>query len=397
MPPSPLRAPAAALVLALVAGPAFAQFGPQGPPAVGVVTAERRPITETTEFVGRIEATDRVNIRARVTGFIQEIAFREGQEVTRGQVLYRLERPPFEAEVARQQASIASAEASLANARIALDRARDLLRTPAGTQVRVDDATANERTAAAQLLGAQAALRSSQINLDYTEINAPIAGRIGRTNFTEGNVVGLDSGALATIVSQDPMRVAFPISARQGGELRTRFAGRGGTEAVRVRIRFSDGTVYPEPGRIVFIDPSVDRNTDTLLVRALIPNPLRQSGASPEVGDRPLVDGMFVSVLMEGAEPVQAIAIPRAAVLQDQQGSYVFIVDAEGKAQRRNVTLGRGPAGTAVIEQGLEGGERVVAEGVQRVRPGQPVNAAPVGAPPPAPGPGGGPAGAGRG
>ncbi|MBR0647358.1 efflux RND transporter periplasmic adaptor subunit [Plastoroseomonas hellenica] len=387
MPPTPLRAPAAALAFVLAAGPALAQFGPQGPPAVGIVTADRRPITETTEFVGRIESTDRVGLRARVSGFIQEIAFREGQEVEQGQVLYRLERAPFEAEVARQQASIASAQATLTNARISLDRARDLLRTPAGTQARVDDAVAAERTGAAQLLGAQAALRAAQINLDYTEIAAPIAGRIGRTNFTLGNVVGLDSGALATIVSQDPMRVAFPISARQAGELRTRFEARGGADAVRVRVRFSDGTMYPEPGRVVFIDPSVDRNTDTLLVRALIPNPLRQAGSnSPEVGDRPLVDGQFVSVLMEGAEPVQAIAIPRAAVLQDQQGSYVFILDAENKAQRRNVTLGRGPADTAVIERGLEGGERVVAEGVQRVRPGQPVNPAPVSAPPPTPG-----------
>jgi membrane fusion protein (multidrug efflux system) len=248
MPSPPLRAPAAALALILAAGPALAQFGPQGPPAVGIVTADRHPITETTEFVGRIEATDRVNLRARVTGFIQEIAFREGQEVQQGQVLFRLERPPFEAEVARQQALIASAEATLANARLTLDRARDLLRTPAGTQVRVDDAVAAERTGAAQLLGAQAGLRVAQINLDYTEITAPIAGRIGRTNFTMGNVVGPDSGTLASIVSQDPMRVAFPISARQAGELRTRFASRGGADAIRVRVRFSDGTIYPQAG-----------------------------------------------------------------------------------------------------------------------------------------------------
>lgn len=328
-------------------------------------------------------------IRARVSGFIEEIAFREGQEVSRGQVLYRLERAPFEAELERQQASVASAQATLVNTRSSLERARELVRTSTGTQSRLDDAVAAERTGNAQLLSAQAGLRVAQISLDYTVITAPVDGRIGRTTFTEGNVVGLDAGALATIVSQDPMRVAFAISQRQARELRTRFEGRGGTDAVRVRVRLTDGTVYPQEGRIVFVDPSVDRNTDTQLVRALMPNPAREvNGQRSEVGIRELVDGQFVSVMVEGAEPIQAIAVPRTAVLQDQQGSYVFILDAENKAQRRNITLGRSPGNTAVVEQGLEGGERVVAEGVQRVRPGQPVNPAPISAPPPTPRPG---------
>ncbi|MBR0654936.1 efflux RND transporter periplasmic adaptor subunit [Plastoroseomonas arctica] len=385
----PLAATGAAILLLATLGDAAAQFGPQGPPAVGIVTADRRPITETSEFVGRIEAIERVVIRARVSGFIQEITFREGQEVQRGQVLYRLERAPFEAELERQQATIASAQANLVNTRISLDRARELVRTATGTQSRLDDAIAAERTGNAQLLSANAGLRAAQINLDYTVITAPVSGRIGRTNYTEGNVVGLDAGALATIVSQDPMRVAFAISQRQARELRNRFEGRGGPDAVRVRVRLTDGTVFPQVGRVVFIDTSVDRNTDTLLVRALIPNPAREvNGQRPDVGDRELVDGQFVSVMVEGAEPIQAIAVPRTAVLQDQQGSYVFILDGENKAQRRNVTLGRSPGNTAVVEQGLEGGERVVAEGVQRVRPGQPVNPSPMSAPPPAPPPG---------
>lgn len=389
MPRFPSAAAGAALFLLAGIGQAAAQFGPQGPPAVGIVTADRRPITETSEFVGRIEAVERVAIRARVSGFIEEIAFREGQEVTRGQVLYRLERAPFEAELERQQAAVASAQATLVNTRASLERARELVRTSTGTQSRLDDAVAAERTGNAQLLSAQAGLRVAQISLDYTVIAAPVDGRIGRTTYTEGNVVGLDAGALATIVSQDPMRVAFAISQRQARELRNRFEGRGGPDAVRVRLRLTDGTMYPQDGRIVFIDPSVDRSTDTQLVRALIPNPAREvNGQRPEVGDRELVDGQFVSVIVEGSEPIQAIAVPRTAVLQDQQGSYVFILDAENKAQRRNITLGRSPGNTAVVEQGLEGGERVVAEGVQRVRPGQPVNPAPMSAPPPAPRPG---------
>ncbi|MES2710107.1 MAG: efflux RND transporter periplasmic adaptor subunit, partial [Pseudomonadota bacterium] len=193
----PRAAVGAAMFLIIATGQALAQFGPQGPPAVGIVTADRRPITETSEFVGRIEAIERVAIRARVSGFIQEIAFREGQEVQRGQVLYRLERAPFEAELERQQASVASAQATLINTRISLDRARELVRTSTGTQSRLDDAIAAERTGNAQLLSAQAGLRVAQISLDYTVITAPVNGRIGRTMFTEGNVVGPDAGTLA--------------------------------------------------------------------------------------------------------------------------------------------------------------------------------------------------------
>ena len=383
-----LRLLAAAALLLAATLPAAAQFGPQGPPAVGVLTAERRPVTESAEFVGRVEATDRVNIRARVTGFLQERVFREGEEVQAGDILYRIERPPFEAEVQRQRASVAAAEANLANARIGLERARDLLRTSAGTQARVDDAVAAERSAAAQLLGAQAALRTSEINLSYTVIAAPITGQIGRSNFAVGNVVGPDAGILATIVSQDPMRVAFAVSQRTALELRNRFEARGGTaEAVRVRIRLTDGRVYPQTGRIEFIDNQIDRNTDTVLIRALIPNPERRVNGQPAaMGGRDLVDGQFVTVYVEGAEPVLAIGIPRAAVLQDQQGSYVFVLDAENRAHRRNIRLGRSLVETAIVEDGLQGGETVVVEGIQRVRPGQPVNPAPASAPPPRPG-----------
>lgn len=376
---------AATLALALAAAPAAAQFGPQGPPAVGVTPAERRAVTETNEFIGRVEAVNRVDVRARVTGFLEAQLFREGQEVHAGDVLYRLERPPFEAEAARSQAQVAAAEAELTNARIALNRARQLVASQAGTQARVDDAQAAERSAAAQLLGAQAQLRATQINLGYTEITSPIDGKIGRSTYSVGNTVSPQSQPLATIVSQDPMRIAFPVSLRIAGELRERYATRGGAEAVRVRIRLPSGRLYEHPGRIDFIDTQVDRNTDTILVRALIPNPPMAPGSA----DRPLIDGMFVSVLLEGAEPIQAIVVPRAAVVQDQGGFFVFVVDGENRAVRRPVRLGRGTAELAVVESGLEPGERVITEGVQRVRPNQPVNAAPAGQP--AAGPPGGP------
>ncbi|MGG5817477.1 efflux RND transporter periplasmic adaptor subunit [Falsiroseomonas sp. HW251] len=378
-----LRAALAALLLLTVssAGPALAQPGPQGPPAVGVITAQRQPVTESTEFIGRVEAIDRVDLRARITGFVNERLFREGQEVTQGQPLYRLERAPVEADLARAQAQVASAEASLTNANINLERARDLVRTAAGTQARVDDATAQQRTAQAQLLAAQAQARVAQINLGYVDIAAPFAGKIGRSNFSPGAVVGPDSGPLATIVSQDPMRVAFPVSLRAGLELRDRFAERGGVQAVQVRIRLANNQVFSETGRIEFIDTSVSRDTDTLLVRARISNPPLPVAGGTGDPERQLIDGMFVNVFVEGVSPVQAVVIPRAAVLQDQQGNYVFLVGAQNRAERRGVNLGRTIGDQVVIEGGLQGGETLITEGVQRVRPGQPVNPAPA-APP---------------
>jgi membrane fusion protein (multidrug efflux system) len=376
--------PVAAILAACLFLPAAAQaqFGPAGPPPVGVLTTAMRPVTESTDFVGRVEAVDRVELVARVTGFLQERLFQEGQEVTVGQVLFRMERAPFEAEVARAQAQVAAAEAELTNANITLARARDLLRSAAGAQVRVDDATAAQRGAQATLLSAQAQLRVAQINLGYTAITAPVAGKIGRSTFSVGAVVGPTSGAMATIVSQDPMRVSFPVSLRTGSELRDRYVSRGGAQAVRVRITLPSGGAYAEAGRIDFIDPQVDRNTDTLLIRALIPNPpLPQNAGTPGTVDRALIDGMFVTTAVEGAEPVQAVVIPRAAVLQDQQGTYVFIVEAENRATRRNIRLGRSLADQVIVESGLRAGETLIAEGVQRVRPGQPVQPAPAGGP----------------
>jgi membrane fusion protein (multidrug efflux system) len=387
-----LRLAPVLLALLLALQPAQAQFGPQGPPAVGVMTAERRPVTESTEFTGRIEAVNRVEIRARVTGFLQERLFREGQEVKAGDVLFRIERAPFEARLEQARANVASAQATLENARVALQRARELRQTGAGTQVALDNAQAQERTAAAGVLGAQAQVRVAEIDLGYTEIASPIDGKIGRATLTPGNVVSPTlTDPLATIVSQDPMRVVFTVSSRAAVELRNRYEPRGGAAAVVVRVRMTDGRVYPQAGRIEFIDTQVDRNTDSLLIRALIPNPHRDSVRPGTPGDRELIDGQFVTVFVEGAEPVQAIVIPRAAVLQDQGGNYVLVVAAEGnQAQRRPVRLGATIGDQVVIEEGLQGGETVISEGLQRVRPGQPVNPAPAGQPTRPAGAGGG-------
>jgi membrane fusion protein (multidrug efflux system) len=378
-------------LLVLPALPGRAQPGPAGPPAVGVIEARRQPVTEFSEFIGRVESIARVDIRARVTGFLEQRAFREGSEVEEGALLYRLERAPFEAQLEQARAQLASAEAQLANARVTLVRARELRATGAGTQVALDNAQAQERVAAAALLGAEAQVRVADINLGYTEISSPIAGAIGRSTFTPGNVVSPTGEALATVISQDPMRVAFTVPARTAQELRSRFQDRGGMQAMVVRIRFSDGTTYGQPGRIDFVDPSVNRDTDSILMRASVPNPVRAGMTTAEPGSRTLLDGLFVTVLLEGADPVQAITIPRAAVAQDQQGFFVFVLDAEQRAMRRNIRLGRSTPDTAVVEDGLNDGDRVVVEGVQRVRPGQPVNPGPAGAPPRPTGPAGRP------
>lgn len=366
------------VALLLVGSVVLAQPGPGGPPAVGVVAAERRAVTQVNEFVGRVDAVDRVELRARVTGFLQERTFREGEDVARGAVLFRLERAPFEAELARQEANVAAAEAELINASLQLARARNLLATNAGTQSRVDDATAQQRAAQAQVLGAQAALRVARINLDYTVITAPVDGRVGRAAITPGNVVGPERGVLATLVSQDPMQVTFPIAVRVATELRNRYENQGGAAAVNVRLRLPDGSTYREVGQLDFVNTQVDRSTDTLLLRATIPNPIRAQRRQGEAGDRELIDGMFVTVVLEGIEPVQATVIPRQAVLQDQQGPYVFVVDAQGRAQQRRIRLGQSTPQVAAIEDGLQPGENVIVEGIQRVRAGQPVQAGPV-------------------
>lgn len=366
------------LAVLLWAAPALAQ-GPAGPPAVGVVTVEPTTITESSEFVGRIQAIQRVALNARVTAFLEQRLFTEGTEVHAGDLLYKLEQSPFAADVANKEAAVADASARLTNATIQLNRAQKLLGTPAGQQSTVDDALAAQRSQAAQLAGAQAALRQSRINLEYTEIRAPIDGEISRTSITPGNVVSPSSGPLATIVSQDPMYVTFPVAARLLNELRKRYAGRGGLNAVQVRLKLPDGTPYDQSGKIDYVDPVVSPTTDTILVRAVIANPVI---GTPEPGrrvDRTLVDGAFVTVLVEGIQPVTALGIPRAAVLADQSGSYVFVVGAGNKVERRPIQLGQSTPTLAVITSGLKQGESVILEGLQRAKPGIMVNPGPVG------------------
>jgi membrane fusion protein (multidrug efflux system) len=375
----------AAIALLSCTAPAIAQFGPAGPPAVGVVTVREQPMVQSSEFVGRVQATDQVALVARVTAFIEARLFKEGSEVARGDLLYRLERAPFEADVAAKQAAVAQTQALLKNAQIQLGRAKSLIGSPAGLVSAVDTAEANQASIAAQLQANQAQLQAALINLGYTEIRAPIAGKIGRTSLAVGNVVTPSSGPLATIVSQDPMYVVFPVSVRAALELRDRYADAGGFAAVQVRLRLADGKLYDQIGKLDYADPSVAQGTDTLTLRASIANPLLPGAAAGAPGNRALLDGEFVTVLLQGVKPVTALAIPRAAVLSDQRGSYVYVVGAGNKVEQRRIELGQSTPALAMVTEGLKAGEHVVADGIQRVRPGIVVNPAPI-ADPAAPG-----------
>jgi membrane fusion protein, multidrug efflux system len=356
----------------VLASSATAQTAASGPPTVGIVTVGTKSITETTELNGRVQALGHVDLSARVTGFLDERLFVEGAEVKKGDLLFRLERAPFEADVEAKRASVAQAQAQLENANLGQSRADTLLQHSAGTQSAADNARATQRTAAAQLRLAQAQLRQSEINLDYTEIRSPIDGRIGRASVTAGNVVSPSSGALATVVSQDPMYVTFPISVRRILDLYSQLDSEGGFSAVRIRLRLPDGRLYRPSGTLEFVDINVARDTDSIILRGTIPNP------SLPGGRRELTHDELVRVVLESVKPREVLGVPRAAVLTDQQGDYVYVVGENNIAEQRRVKLGQSTTETATIIKGLTEGERVIAEGIQRVRPNTPVAPTPM-------------------
>jgi len=371
------------LIVTVLPVGAGAQPAPGGPPAVGVVRAERQQITETDEFIGRIQSIGRVALVARVTAFLEKRQFVEGAEVKKGDLLYRLEQPPFQAQVENNKANVAQLEAQYRNAQLTLERAQYLLKTVAGQQSNVDSALASERSLAAQIEAAKAQLEIAEINLGYTEIRAPIDGKISATDVTEGNVVSPTSGTLANLVSQDPMYVLYSVSVRAGIDLRNRYDAKGGFNAVVLKIRLPDGRIYGQNGKLDYVGPTVATNTDTITVRGVIPNPRFPNMPPDSPAPRELFDGEFVTVLIEGVEPITVLAIPRAAILSDQQGDYVYVVDAQNKAEQRRIQLGQSTPSTAVVSNGLKEGELVISEGLQRVRPGATVLPSPATPPPP--------------
>jgi membrane fusion protein, multidrug efflux system len=334
---------------------------PQAPaPAVTVALATLGSITPSASYVGRVQAVNTVNLIARVSGFLQQRHFKEGQRVKTGDLLFTIEQDTYQAAVDQAQANVDKAKATERNADLQLQRSQQLARTNTVPQSTVDQDLANQQSARADVEAAQAALRQAQINLGYTEIRAPIDGRIGMALITIGNFVSPTSGTLATIVSQDPMYVLFPVSAQVVLDYKQRMAGnKGPSGGVVVHIRLPNGRDYPHAGSVNFLDIQVNQGTDTVAVRAEFPNP-----------EGWLIAGQIVDVTVEAGEPKQALVIPQAALQLDQSGPYVLVVGSDNKVEQQRVKLGAVEGSDTVVEQGLKQGERVIVQGIQKVRPG---------------------------
>lgn len=357
-------------ILVLLVGCGEAPKGPAAapqPPSVVAVQTTPRPVNESFEFVGRVVAVERVDLLARVQGFLKERRFTEGRPVKAQQVLFLIEPDQYRAVVEQRQADVTKAVADEQNARAQFKRGEELLKSSNIAVAKVDELRANAMVAKAAISQAEAALQAAQLDLSYTQIIAPITGNIGLSKFTLGSLVGPSSGPLATIVKQDPTYIQFPVTQRQLLQYRARVADKGGNPAqVLVRARLSDGSLYPHPGRLNFVDVTTDAGTDTVTLRAELPNP-----------EGLLVDGQYAGVVVESENPESALLIPQSALQLDQQGVFVLIVDAEHKAQVRRITTGQSKGAEVIVKTGLQAGDLVISEGIQKVRPGQPVTVAP--------------------
>ncbi len=360
----------ACILLALwgISSPASAQSTQEAVP-VGVVTAERKPVNETLDFVGRVDAMQRVEVKARITGYLENVLFKEGDLIKEGAPLYSIEKGLFQAAVEQAEGQLERSKAAKVLTEVQLQRAEELLAKGSGTTVARDQAFAADESAKGAIMVDEANLQTAKINLGYASITSPISGKVGKTNLTKGNVVTPQSGSLTVIVSQDPMYVTFPVSQREF--LRAQQAGHAvDITGIKAALQFADGSAYKHPGEINFVDVTVDRGTDTVLARATFPNP-----------EFALIDGQLVRVGLESKTAVEKIVIPQAALISDQEGIYVFIV-SDGKAAVRRIKTA-GPSGTGIIvEQGLTGGEQVIVEGIQGLRRDVAVRATPL---PPAP------------
>lgn len=372
--PSPKRrwlpAIGLAVVAVIAAGAGWFLLGARTPapaavappaPAVGVRPVVKQGVSESFEFVGHLKAVDKVELRARIEGFLEKVLFTEGQTVKAGDLLYQIEKVQYEALVEQARANLAAAEAESVNAKLQYSRQLDLSKKQFSPQSVVDQDRAAVDTSAAKIMQAKAALRQAEVNLEYTDIRAPISGRIGRTAYTMGNLVNPASGVLATIVSQDPIYVLFPISVRDLETIReARRKEGGGLNKIEILVRLANGQLYPHPGTWNFTDPQVDELTDTLIMRATIPNP-----------DGVLADGQVITAIIRERKEEPRLVVPQTALQVDQSGYYVLVVNAEHKVETRRLKTGPNIGTDVVALSGVQEGDKVIVDGIQKVRPGQ--------------------------
>jgi len=342
------------------AGPPCPGDGP--PPLVTIVAVAEQDVNPSTEYVGHVEAVQVVDLRARVEGFLEQVGFKEGSDVHSGDLLYVIEQAPYQSRVDAARAIAAQAEASISKASQRLSRLR-AARPESVPATDMDNAVAEELSARAQLAEARANLTTAQINLGYTQVKAPIRGRIGHTAYTKGNLVNSDSGALARIVQLDPIRVVYSISENDivNIQMALRDAQNGKKNSfLTSRLKLANGETIKGSGRMDFVDNAVDPRTGTIAVRALFDNP-----------DGMLLPGQYVTVMVTRSKPKLMPVVPQSAILEDHDGHYVFVVDDQNRVIMRRVKTGPVIGVNWAMASGIVAGENVIVEGIQKIQPGQ--------------------------
>jgi len=360
-----------AIALTVLAGCSGQASEQPQPPQVGVAEVPVRAVRQWDEFSGRIEAIESVELRPRVSGYIDQVNYREGQEVKKGDVLFTIDPRSYRAELSRAEAALGRARAQASLSRGEAERARRLSEQQAISTETYEQRRAAAEQAQADMAAAQAAVDTARLDLEWTRVRAPIDGRAGRALVTAGNLVGTGQTAsvLTTVVSLDKVHVHFDADERsflRYAELaRTgqRASERDGTLPVQVALADEDG--FPHTGTVDFLDNQVDSGTGTIRARAVLDN-----------ADRAFTPGLYARVRLPGSGEFKAALVDDKAVLTDQDRKYVYVVDQDGKAQRRDIEVGRMAEGLRIVEQGLAAGDRVIVSGVQKVFfPGMPVQA----------------------
>jgi len=358
------------LIAACEEQPRSAAAQPAPPPtAVTVVTLQRQEIPVTTLLPGRTAAFQEAEVRPQVGGLIRERLFTEGQAVTAGQPLFQIDPATYEAALSRAEAALARAEATQRAASGTANRYRTLVRTQAVSQQNLENAEAALREAQADVLSARASLETARIDLGHTRVTSPIAGRTGRSSVTVGALVTANQAAsLVTVTQLDPINVDVtqPSAAllQQRRDVESGALRRASAEIAPARLILEDGSRYPHPGQIQFSEVIVDQGTGSVTLRAVFPNP-----------DQLLLPGMFVRAEVEEGVTDRALMVPQQAVLRTPRGEpMAYVVNAEGVVEQRILQAGRAIGTDWMVTSGVQAGDRVVVEGVQRIRPGARVN-----------------------